>query len=86
MKNITYLFGAGASANALPVVRIFNERLEKFQKYLKDNRNKFRNSVLDTFMNDLGLILEESNKHSTIDTVAKNFFTYILRTKKIFKN
>jgi hypothetical protein len=74
MKNITYLFGAGASANALPVVKIFNERLEKFQEYLKVNKRKFSSSDLETFMDDLKIILEESKKHSTIDTVAKKFF------------
>jgi len=83
--NITYLFGAGASANALPVVKIFNRRLERFQTYLKQNEKKFSNSVVE-FLQDLKLVLEESNKHSTIDTVAKkNFHSYSSNKEKLKK-
>ncbi len=70
-KNVAYLFGAGASANALPVVKYFNARLELFLKFLelKNQSENFSKIIQDT-----SFILNESKNHSTIDTVAKKFF------------
>lgn len=34
-KKVTYLFGAGASANALPVLNGMNDRLDLFVYFLK---------------------------------------------------
>src|SRR5438270_13613562 len=71
-KNVTYLFGAGASANALPVVKYFNPRLELFLKYLE---NLPKNLIkTKEFIPEVRLILEEAKHHSTIDTVAKKYF------------
>ena len=71
-KNITYLFGAGASANALPIVKYFNPRLELFAKYLEGFPNNFKK--IGEFISEVRTILDESRHHSTIDTVAKKYF------------
>jgi len=69
-RNVTYIFGAGASANALPIVEFFNARLNYFLenlKYFKQSKNLFGD-----FIPLVEKILKESLQHSTIDTVAKN--------------
>jgi hypothetical protein len=71
-RNVTYIFGAGASAFALPVVKFFNVRLNFFLQHLQDLNEK--ESRLTEFINIVKKILNESEKHSTIDTVAKKFF------------
>lgn len=87
--NITYLFGAGASANALPIVFNFNERLELFiQAYSgqRVNYNSNEQERLTLFIQDAKEILAESKKHSTIDTLAKKYFhSYKTRGKDLKK-
>ncbi len=71
-RNVTYIFGAGASAYALPIVKFFNLRLNYFLEHLK-----FINHTKDLFSDFIPLvekILTESENHSTIDTVAKKYF------------
>src|SRR6478736_2691668 len=72
-KNVTYIFGAGASAHAIPVVKSFNARLELFFKFLEKLRGEHLKYAIE-FRNDVQYILEESKKHSTIDTLAKKYF------------
>lgn len=90
MKNITYLLGAGASANCLPVVEKIPDGLKKVIIYLKDSRfqlsgyfNGINISQEDLRLNmiaDLEWIHAECSRHSSIDTLAKKFYL----TKRIF--
>ena len=74
MRNIVYLLGAGASAQALPLVNDFNTRLNIFKyfleeasKYNPDDNNSFLVKGLEQ------LIIDESN-HYSIDTLAKKYW------------
>lgn len=84
---ITYLLGAGASRNALPIVEEIPDRLEKLIELLKTNDEsffndewthfRFRNSKkqLHGFMiQDFEWLLAESKNHSSIDTFAKKLY------------
>ena len=87
MNKITYLFGAGASCNALPIVKEIPERIKSLIQILRS-----RNLMLDdksTFdghgfqsqdsqrvfqlklIDDLNWLLSESGSHSSVDTFAK---------------
>ncbi|QQR97736.1 MAG: hypothetical protein IPK18_13000 [Sphingobacteriales bacterium] len=77
---VTYLIGAGASANALPVVNGMNERMEIFVDFLKkscdilklneDPQYRISNSSFSKIDN---LLLEIKSQY-TIDTYAKKLF------------
>jgi hypothetical protein len=73
MAKVVYLLGAGASANAIPVVNSLTNRFKYFcrhyQEYLKNNGNE----PADELTKRHKLIMEIEN-HYTIDTYAKNFF------------
>ncbi|MBK9329476.1 MAG: hypothetical protein IPM95_09240 [Sphingobacteriales bacterium] len=75
-KRVTYLIGAGASANALPVVNNMNDRIELFINRIgskdKDNRDRyiFKSNTVE---NPLALF-KEIKDHYTIDTLAKKYF------------
>ena len=71
-RNVTYVFGAGASANALPVVKLFNSRLNHFLQNLKFFKST--TNIIADFIPSVQKILKESSQHSTIDTVAKKYF------------
>ena len=89
MSKITYLLGAGASCNALPLVNNFKDRLGSFNKRLVDN---FRHPIQPQngkeardffpFGGTYGKDLMESilwlkdiaDKHASIDTYAKKLF------------
>lgn len=75
-KKIVYLLGAGASANALPVVGALKERFESFcvhfEKYLADfERPKEKQDLAKK--NHLQLVLNLKN-HYTIDTYARKLY------------
>ncbi len=89
MANITYLLGAGASANCLPVVSNMNQRFLSMHKVfysLNDNRKVYDSfsemslvkkkygTTIKNILDDIKWIIEETNKHQTIDTVAKKFY------------
>jgi len=87
MDKITFLFGAGASANALPIVSEIPDRLkfliDKLDSSILQLDEKTTFDGLDTLepkskkeyqlmlIGDLFWILEESKRHSSIDTFAK---------------
>lgn len=83
-NNITYLIGAGASFNALPVVSNWNERLREFIEYLEDEKtfividklpdgheDKLLVGDIDDILLDIKEFFSEAEKHATIDTYAK---------------
>lgn len=80
--NITYLFGAGASAKALPVVKDLPTRMKSFINNLKDhilddipfNDLPFRHTpkqLQQEFINHAENLLLKVQEHSSIDTYAK---------------
>lgn len=87
MKNITYLFGAGASANTIPVVAKFKKRVEEIIPQISESmRDHFLSSepgisphanystLIERVKSDLEFLIIVSKGHQTIDTVAKKFF------------
>jgi len=80
---ITYLFGAGASYHALPIVNQIPQRLDSMIARLKSNEFEFnshdshdnipKNQILDEILNDLRWLRDSSEKHASVDTLAKNF-------------
>ncbi|MCB2206754.1 MAG: hypothetical protein KQH67_00545 [Bacteroidetes bacterium] len=72
----TYLLGAGASAEAIPVVKKFKERADQFKVELDDFTTKEFSSL--DYLSDFGLkfteYVNESENFSTIDTLAKYYF------------
>jgi len=87
IPNITYLLGAGASANALPVINELPARLNLLKTLLSErcdyevqsytNTKKFNNEIKNisiTLIEEIKWVLEELKSHSTIDTLAKRFY------------
>lgn len=76
--NITYILGAGASANALPTVRGTKDSL-KYTDALREMSSKLEltsvNNEIDQFKNqiikDLIWLADQGDKHGTPDTFAK---------------
>jgi hypothetical protein len=81
-KNITYLLGAGASANALPTINEINTRLVLFRdllfRYITDKqRNIFTNDLhpaAHDLHESLKWVISNTDKHFTIDTFARKLF------------
>lgn len=87
MSKITYMFGAGASRNALPTVKEIPSRLKNLINFL--NKEKLQLSTEETFkdtglenleskkfyqkelINDLQWLLDISSKHASVDTFAR---------------
>ncbi|MFT7421182.1 MAG: hypothetical protein ACI9QN_002110 [Arcticibacterium sp.] len=44
-EKITYYFGAGASANSIPIVSQINLRLKDFNAFLSNSQNEINNRV-----------------------------------------
>jgi hypothetical protein len=85
--NITYLFGAGASKNAIPIndtlLASMHLELQNIKEEFKKNQieicNESRNpfitqSLIDDFVSDYSFILNEGLKHQSIDTYAKKLY------------
>lgn len=91
MKNITYLFGAGASANCLPTYGNFSRRFNTFHKFVNQlNISDFPKDYKDAhtnLLNSIKKLQEEFLYHNTPDTIAKKYFhsnkTELLKTLKI---
>lgn len=79
-KRVTYLIGAGASANALPVVNGMNERMELFIEFLKeastimklDEDPQYR--IDKNTFDKIDRLIIEIKFHYTIDTYAKRLY------------
>jgi len=88
MDLVTYLLGAGASAQCIPVVKGLAERIKYFSLVLEtiDTTNKFHHyikinsqthdssTVAREIASDLAWLAAECEKHSSIDTFAKKLF------------
>src|SRR6187399_1112525 len=81
---VTYIFGAGASCQSMPLVNGFSKRFEIFNRALK-NAGINDDSRL---MNDCIVFLEQVKKHLSFDTFFKKMFhqneeSDIMKYKKI---
>lgn len=85
MAKITYLLGAGASYQCIPVVKGFSEAIREvlvlFQDYQKekfsedeDGDNPWNKAVVEGIVDDLTWLLEASSNHASVDTFAKKLF------------
>lgn len=90
MNKVTYLFGAGASHNALPIVEEIPHRINDLINFLEqdklrlDDKTTFNNALLDKtkskrdyqieMVESLKWMMERSSKHASIDTFAKKLY------------
>lgn len=84
---ITYLLGAGASANTIPVVANFRHRMMEMRTFLQtqlnpqfDSQNKspkvhskYHDAIRD-IIGDFDWIIDEAGEYFTIDTLAKKYY------------
>jgi hypothetical protein len=80
----TYLFGAGASANAIPTIDGLIEGLKVFKKHLNgfltmdlsglDSRIESYRTDLENLIDIYKELIFESKWHQTIDTVARKYY------------
>jgi hypothetical protein len=87
-KFITYLFGAGASAQTIPVASQLKLRLNDLKVYLKTNfvtinqgalsqlhhHLRGHQNELEQFISDIDWLLTETEYYDTIDVYAKNLY------------
>lgn len=76
MKNITFLLGAGASFNSLPVVNGMEKRMDMFVEYLEFHKGNFFKNIdnLGLLIDEIKIILNNARPHASIDTYAKKIF------------
>lgn len=86
--NITYLFGAGASKNALPIVEELPGRIQKIIEILESSDFKLsehetfsgpgfsqtKENAQNSFFTELRWLIEMAENHASIDTFAKKLF------------
>jgi hypothetical protein len=85
-KKITYLLGAGASANTIPVVADMYQRITEIVKFLESfvftpgikTQHEFvpenLADILNEIISDLKWLLVQSENSPSIDTLAKQFY------------
>lgn len=71
MVNITFLLGAGASANALPLVGEIPSRLQIMCDYIQSHLSFLNNPE---YIDDLKELYQELNAYNTIDNYARVLF------------
>jgi len=85
MNDICYIFGAGASRNALPIVREMPDRISEVANLLEKSNfdfpvdDKFSkelgvesiSEIHEVFLADLNWLKHQCSKHASIDTFAK---------------
>jgi hypothetical protein len=90
MNKVTYLLGAGASCNALPMAKSFSERLSRFNDvlfqavsgaygtpgvpYPQEYSLWPRGPFAKEFAESLDWLGKEARRHASIDTYAKKLF------------
>lgn len=84
---VTFLFGAGASRHALPIISEIPERLKFFIEQMKNpdlildedkfeglNTKENKREIQKLLINDLEWLLDLSSRHASVDTAAKKLF------------
>lgn len=90
MTNITYLVGAGASANQIPCVKNFSQQLPDAISYFRKHKDvilkyaeernhhprmmEFYRKDYDNLLSEVEFIAEQAKEYSTIDTYAKYLY------------
>ena len=98
-KKITYLLGAGASYNALPIIDELPNILKYFCSIIGDALNYLKAGIkcdydctpdeLSQLLDDINKLQKELKSHRTIDTLAKKYYLiknkekYLITLKKI---
>jgi hypothetical protein len=73
--NITYLLGAGASCNCLPIYNNFEKRFSHFLGFVQGQYEFFKEDKnYEDLLESLRLIQREFSFHNTPDTIAKKYF------------
>lgn len=88
-KKITYLLGAGASANAIPIVADMYNRIKEVLEYLASENSQYSTNtiialaespqtepkqILGELINELEWLIGEAGDFYTIDTLAKKYY------------
>lgn len=78
-KSLTYILGAGASFQSIPVVKTFNQRLLKFKEFLLSESNHTRVSPklkkrYDEAAYLYEMLFNEFSSHHSFDTYFKKLF------------
>lgn len=87
-KRITYLLGAGASQEALPLVKDIPKSLENVINQIKEYRSSYisprtytisktevtKEEVFDVLLQDMNWLYDQSINHASIDTFAKKLY------------
>ena len=86
MAKITYLLGAGASANTIPIVANMPTRISEINNFLKNCRPQYiftdkplilsedKEGILDEIIKDFDWLLNQSKYSNSIDTLAKKYY------------
>src|SRR5688572_5712408 len=77
MKNICYIFGAGASCNALPLVKDLPKELGQFSSGIRKAIPRGKSTIhksSQVLAEDIQWLAEETAKSLSIDTFAKKLF------------
>lgn len=87
MTKITYLLGAGASANTIPVVNQMTQRIDIIKRNLSTHWNSsnihpqnvpqqlhINLPILKSWIDDLDWLLSEAGHYYSIDTLARKYF------------
>jgi hypothetical protein len=76
-NQLTYILGAGASYQSIPVVRTFNKRLLKFKSFLYNQSNIETGSnrqMYNEAVNSIETLFKEFSSHHSFDTYFKKLF------------
>ncbi len=74
MGKVTYLLGAGASANALPTIANFQKELSEIINKLQESANYLFLEQYQFVVKDLRELFNKCEEHKTVDTYAKMLF------------
>lgn len=74
MAKITYLLGAGASANCLPTYSNFKRRFDLFIREFSIQKNITYENVQKEIISIGNKLIDELDFHNTPDTIAKKYF------------
>ena len=81
--NITYLLGAGASYNALPIIDELPSRLTFFESVVRNAKEAVSRTepkdfklidLMERLAKDINFITQEILHHKTVDTLAKKYY------------
>lgn len=72
-QNITFLLGAGASYNSIPLVSTMNPRMKLFSSFIKGlkSSHKLESKFADSFIALLEKVIKADNENTSIDAYAR---------------